>query len=392
MSRVTAINNQQHEPYFVDHISQLLKNSSFKDLHTTLKNITLVNLYNVYNQLPKTEQAQLLNKLPIVQKIDLTLLSNRSQPVIELLQPDQLQVVDIKNTVISIKSKLQKQSNAPIVVVDEFNRYLGIVELHHLIDAPDNDLIESYLSDVTKLHVSEQQQNAAQIIANNNDHYAVVVDKQEHLVGILNLSDIINISTIKEKKPTERPYLQVSVLNHVRQRIFWILALAVVGLLSGIIIQSYDDAITALIILAFYMPMVADTGGNAGSQAATVIIRSIAMGELKLQNWFAILYKEMRIAIFIGLGLGIVSYFKIYFLSYGIELPEGLTLTVIAFAIGLAIFIQVLTATVIGASLPLFVKWCKQDPAVVASPAITTIVDITGLLIYFYITSTILLY
>jgi len=392
MSRVTALSNYQQTVNFAEHISQLLKSCSFEALHKSLKNLSLVNLYTLYKLLSKAEQVQLLSKLPIFQRIDLTLLSKKSQPVIELLKVDQLRVIDINNTVAAIKSKRGKKSNSPIAVVDEFKQYLGMIEWHRLIDAPEHDLIANYLGEVTKLHVSEAPQNAAHIIANNNDHYAVLVDKQDHLIGILNLADIINHKRIKDQQTPTRPYLKIPVLSHVRQRIFWILALAVVGLLSGIIIQSYDDAITALIILAFYMPMVADTGGNAGSQAATVIIRSMAIGELKIHNWFAILYKELRIALFIGLGLAIVSYLKIYFLSYGIDLPDGLTLKVIALAIALALFVQVLSATVIGASLPLLVKLCKQDPAVVASPAITTIVDVTGLLIYFYITSTLLLY
>lgn len=390
MSRVTAITNHQHELNMANDISHLLKNYSFDTLQKNLKNLTLVSLYAIYKQLSKIEQTQLLKHLPCIQKTDLTLLSAKSEPVIELLKSEQLLIVNINHSVAFTKTQKLPESVQPIVVVDDFNQYLGVVELHRLFSASDDSLISDLLSSVSKLHVSETQKSAAIIIANNNDHFAVLVDNQNVTIGLISLTDIIKKKAIQEEKSDYRPYLKTPVMNHVRQRIFWILGLAVVGLLSGMVIQSYDDAITSLIVLAFYMPMVADTGGNAGSQAATVIIRSIALGELKLNNLWSILYKELRISLFIGLGLACVSYLKVYFLSYGIELPEGLTLQSIALAIGLALFIQVITATLIGASLPLLVKWCNQDPAVVASPAITTIVDITGLLIYFYITSSFL--
>lgn len=394
MSGVTAITNHQHEINIVHHIHPLTNGYSFDDIEEKTENLSLVNLYWIYKKLSKTEKNQLLANLSDSQKVDFLLLNTQLNPVIELVHHEKLLVVDENSTIGLIKSKrlnLQQPNNKnPIVVIDKFKQCLGIIELHSLFACPDDTLVAELLVSVSKLHVSETQQNAANIIAQNNDHFAILVDKQNAVIGLLSLTDIIKEQARQERQTENRPYLQTPVLSHVRQRIFWILALAVIGLLSGIIIQSYDDAITALIILAFYMPMVADTGGNAGSQAATVIIRSIALGELRLTNWLAILYKELRISLFIGLSLACVSYFKIYFLSYGVELPEALTLEVIALAIALALFIQVLSATLIGASLPLLVRLCNQDPAVVASPAITTIVDITGLLIYFYVTSTLL--
>ena len=317
MSRVTATNNHQHESNMACHISQLLNKYSFSDVQKSIKNLTLVSLYAVYSQLSKVHQKQLLKNVPITQKIDLALLSTEPSPVIELTTAEDFLVVKNNCNVGLVKTQLLRKplngSNYPIVITDEFNQYLGIVEQQSLFIATETSLITELLSSTTQLHVSEAQQSAVNILANNNDHFAVLVDKQNALVGLLKLTDIIKESNSNTPPAENRPYLQTPVLSHVRQRIFWILALAAVGLLSGIIIQSYDDAITALIILAFYMPMVADTGGNAGSQAATVIIRSIALGELRLKNWLAILYKELRIAIFIGIGLACVSYLKIYF-------------------------------------------------------------------------------
>ena len=178
-------------------------------------------------------------------------------------------------------------------------------------------------------------------------------------------------------------YSGTTVWQHFKKRVVWIASLAIVGLISGMIVHHYEDKISALIILALYMPMVADTGGNAGSQAATVIVRALALGQVTVRNWFRILFKEARISVLLSIVLGIIAFGKILFLSWETEVPEKLSLLYLATGISLALSLQVISATIIGASLPLIVKRLGGDPAVAASPAITTAVDITGLLIYF---------
>ncbi|MCS6824536.1 MAG: magnesium transporter [Cytophagaceae bacterium] len=147
--------------------------------------------------------------------------------------------------------------------------------------------------------------------------------------------------------------------------------------------KQYVNAIEKLLILALYMPMVADTGGNAGSQAATVVVRALALGQISLRNWWRILWKETKISLLLAICLGILAFVKVLFLSWETQVPSAFRLPDIAFVISLALSLQVITATVIGAGLPLLIKRLGGDPAVAASPAITTIVDITGLLIYF---------
>ncbi|MGX9519286.1 magnesium transporter [Vibrio mediterranei] len=174
------------------------------------------------------------------------------------------------------------------------------------------------------------------------------------------------------------------------KRIVWVIGLAILGLLSGMVIHSYEDAIEAFTVLALYMPMIADSGGNAGTQSATVMVRSLALGSVKLRDWLSVLWKETRIAIVIGGALAVITLGKVSLLSYGVELPANLTLTMLGCAIGLALFFQIVSSTVIGAMLPMLTKRLNLDPAVVASPAITTIVDIGGLLIYFFCTTRLL--
>lgn len=171
--------------------------------------------------------------------------------------------------------------------------------------------------------------------------------------------------------------------SHFKNRAVWIVALAALGLVSGMIIHRFEDTLTHMLILALYMPMVADTGGNTGSQSATVVVRALALREINLRDTLRVLWKEFRIAILLALVLGVLSWAKVMFLSQGAEIPPGYSLGGIAFCIAFALSLQVVSSALVGSGLPLLATVFKFDPAVVASPALTTIVDITGLFIYF---------
>jgi magnesium transporter len=153
------------------------------------------------------------------------------------------------------------------------------------------------------------------------------------------------------------------------------------------IINEYQSVLEQFIILAMYMPMMAATGGNTGAQAATVVIRALSLGEVSDTDWLKIVFKETKISFMLSLCVAFLTYLKIAFLSFHSLLPEGFNMNYIGIIISIAIAVQVISSAVIGAGLPLVVRRMGGDPAVVASPAITTIVDITGLLIYFTIAS-----
>uniref|UniRef100_UPI0026EEE6D7 magnesium transporter n=1 Tax=Gracilinema caldarium TaxID=215591 RepID=UPI0026EEE6D7 len=138
-----------------------------------------------------------------------------------------------------------------------------------------------------------------------------------------------------------------------------------------------------LMILAFYMPMLADTGGNTGSQSATVVVRALALKEINPKDILKVIWKEARVGLLLALVLGVLAFVRVYFASSGASIPDSMNIANIGFAIGIALGIQVLSATIIGALLPLIAAALGLDPALVASPALTTIVDITGLFIYF---------
>lgn len=303
----------------------------------------------------------------------------------------------------SVAQAIQKvRSDAPskkmiyyVYVVDKDMKLHGFTTLKDLIMAePESSIWEIVYKEFTYAEVDEDRESVAAKIEKYDLVAIPVINKYGQLAGIVQHDDAIEVIQAEQTEDMEKfmgivpdvdglNYTETSVWGHFRKRVSWVSSLAVLGLVSGMIIHKYEEAMSALIILALYMPMVADSGGNVGSQAATVVIRAIALGEITVKNWFTILFKEARIAIMLSGVLGLIAFGKILFLSWETDVPAQFSLMFIAFGISLALSLQVITATMIGAALPLIVKRLGGDPAVAASPAITTIVDITGLLIYF---------
>jgi len=282
-----------------------------------------------------------------------------------------------------------------VYVVDEARKLIGFVSLKDLIVAKSSQTVRDIMhTDIIQGKVSDDQEVIAKLIEKYDLIAIPIVDDKQILVGIVTHDDAMDIIRQEQTEDMEKfmgitgshevgDYLKVSSWDHFTKRIYWVVALAVLGLFSGMIIHSFESTLTSLLILALYMPMLADTGGNTGSQSASVVVRALALGQLRPRDFLRVIYKELKISMGIAVVLGILSYLKVVFISRGIHIPVGYSLSRIALVIGLALGIQVVSSTLIGAALPLAAARIKQDPAVVASPALTTIVDITGLLIYF---------
>ncbi|PKG75472.1 magnesium transporter [Shewanella sp. GutCb] len=371
-----------------------------------LETLSLLQYFHIYNQLPEAEQKTVIHLMPSGFMSDMEKIASQAHPVIAVatIRPQRCVNDDMRvsEAIDIIQQSTDIFDEQVLFIVDDQGCYRLTLELHQLVKYQPSAILADIARWVAPCHVSTDRELAVAQLQHSENDYLPLVDFWGKPAGVLRAKEAMSVLQQEQTQDVEMlmgiqgthddtPYMQTTVLEHVHKRIFWIVGLAAVGILSGMVIQSYDDAIMALTILALYMPMVADTGGNAGSQAATVIVRSMALGELKLKSWCDVLWKELRISLFIGLGLALVSFGKVLFLSHNAEVPGNITLTMLGSAIALALFFQVVTATVIGAALPFMAKLCRQDPAVVASPAITTIVDVTGLLIYFYITSLILL-
>lgn len=280
-------------------------------------------------------------------------------------------------------------------VVDAERKLLGFVSLKDLILARREARVDSIMHrDVIFARVDDDQEDAARKIQRYDLIALPVLNGDDQLVGIITHDDALDIVTQEHTEDLEKfmaiagshqagGYLKTPVWRHIQKRLYWVVSLAALGLVSGLVIHSFEATLMQLMILALYMPMVADTGGNTGSQSATVVVRALALRELSPRDALRVIWKELRVSLALAGALGVLSWLKVVYLSHGSEIPAQFTLPQIAMVIAIALSLQVVTATLIGAMLPLAAASFKLDPAVVASPALTTIVDITGLLIYF---------
>jgi len=284
-------------------------------------------------------------------------------------------------------------------VVNDEQTLLGFVTLKDLIMADPAQMIADVVHrEFVFAYVDEDREEVAKKIEKYDLIAIPVVNRQMQLMGVVTHDEAIDIIRAEHtedlekfmgiaQRDTELNYLETSSWKHFQKRVTWVVTLAAVGIISGMIIHNYEKALEKMLILALYMPMVADTGGNVGSQAATVIVRALALGEFSVSAWLKVIWKETKVSSLLALCLGVLAFAKVLFLSWETEIPAEYSLVKIAFVISLALSFQVITATLIGAALPLIVKAFGGDPAVAASPAITTVVDITGLLIYFGVAS-----
>ncbi len=289
-----------------------------------------------------------------------------------------------------------------LYVIDDARKLLGFVSLRDLILAkPTRSVADIMFTDVISARVDSDQEEAARQIEKYDLLALPIVTDDNELVGIVTHDDAVDIIRQEQSEDLEklmaisgehevRGYLKSSAWIHFKKRSPWIVGLAALSILSGIIIHSYEDMLFNFIILAMYLPMLADAGGNTGSQSATVVVRALALKEVCPGDVLRIMRKELTIALLLGLMVGFFALLRVLFMSHGVELPAGFTLHMIAIAIGVAMMSQVLTATLVGALLPLAAARIHLDPAIVASPALTTTVDITGLLLYFGIVKLIL--
>lgn len=282
-------------------------------------------------------------------------------------------------------------------VVDGRRKLIGFVSLKDLILAPSNKRIEEIMhQNVIFARVSDDQEDAARKIQKYDLLALPVINGSDALVGIITHDDAMDVITQEQTEDMEKlmaitgshevgAYLKMPAWTHFKNRSLWVIVLALLGLVSGFIVQSFEGLLMQFAILATFMPMLADTGGNTGSQSATLVIRALALREITPRDIFRILAKELQVSILLGTLLAVLAFARVFMFYHGSSMSQQHSLFIIGIAVAVALALQVISATLIGAFLPLAAAKLKFDPAVVASPALTTIVDITGLIIYFSI-------
>lgn len=282
-----------------------------------------------------------------------------------------------------------------VYAVNDDMELQGFISLKDLIlNTPETSISELIKTEYVAANVTDDRELAAMLVEKYDLLALPVINQRGQLVGIIKHDDVLDVIRTEHTEDFEKfmgilpgneiqTYLETSSWIHYKKRAVWIVSLAAVGIISGVIIHHFESTLEKLIILALYMPMMADAGGNSGSQAATVVVRALALGHIRASDWWRVVWKEAGVAILLAASLGLLAFAKVLFLSWETDLPQMYSLGQVGFVIALALALQVVSATLIGALLPIAVRRLGGDPAVAASPAITTIVDITGLLIYF---------
>lgn len=272
-----------------------------------------------------------------------------------------------------------------LYVIDDNRRLLGLLEIRKIILSTPDALIGDIMdTNVVKVNTLSDQEEVAALFKKYDLLAMPVVDTEDRLVGIVTVDDILDVieeeneedfAIMNALEPSDEPYLETNIFTLAKRRIVWLLVLMISATFTGLIIRRYEAVLSSVVILTSFIPMLMDTGGNAGSQSSTLIIRGLALGELKLGDFFKILYKEFLISIIVGTILGVINFARLYFI-------ERVSLT-IALTVTLSMLVVVMIAKVCGGLLPVLAKRLKMDPAIMAGPFITTIVDALALIVYF---------
>ncbi len=303
-----------------------------------------------------------------------------------------IEYVDLKKEM-TVKEALQhiketgfdKETIDNCYILDNNRKLKGVISIRKLILSDDSTVIEDIMEkDVIYVNTHDDQEKIASLFKKYDLISMPVVDNECRLVGIVTIDDIIDIidqentedfQKMAAMQPSEEEYLKTNVLVLAKQRIVWLLILMISATFTGNIIRKFNDLLQSVVVLASFIPMLMDTGGNSGSQSSTLVIRGLALGEISLKDVLKVLWKEFRVSCIVGLSLSAVNFVRIYYFEK-IDLMISVTVSI-------TLFFTIILAKIIGGMLPIVAKKVKLDPAIMAGPLITTIVDAVALIIYF---------
>ena len=270
-------------------------------------------------------------------------------------------------------------------VMDSKRRLEGVVTVRNLIMNPYDAVVGDIMDDNVIKAITTMDQEEVVEMMNKYDLLSMpVVDSEDRLVGIITVDDVMDvmeeeatedIEKMAAMLPSEKPYLRTGVFELAKNRIPWLLFLMLSSTLSGAILERYENAFAAIPLLVSFTPMLMNTGGNSGSQSSAMIIRGMSLGEIEPTDILRVIWKEVRVGLIAGIILAVCNFIRLM-----IQYPGN---TMISLVVVLSVFVTVVIAKTIGCTLPIAAKVLKADPAIMAGPLITTIVDAVSLIVYF---------
>ena len=285
----------------------------------------------------------------------------------------------VSQAISKIRNTVEDMENVyTCYVIDEVRKLEGVISLKELITSEDDVPIQSIMNkNVISVHANDDQEKVAEIIKKYNLIVLPVTDDENRLLGIITIDDIMDVVEQEATEdfhkmagisPVEESYLKTSAFS-------WLIVLMISATFTGRIIKSYEDVLQSVVILSSFIPMLMDTGGNAGAQSSTIVVRALALGEVNIKDTFKILRKEFLISFIVAIVLAAINFLRIISLT---KTPLNVAITV-----SVTLVFVVIISKIIGAFLPIIAKTFKMDPAIMAGPLITTILDALTLTIYF---------
>ena len=373
-----------------------------------INDLTDKELKNVLDELFMDDTVDLIEEMPsnVVPKILKAIPKEDRKTVNELLKyPDDsagsimtTEFIDLKENM-TVEQALKRIRKIGVDSETIYTCYVlnterilkGIINIKEILLSKKETLIKNLMeTNIISVNTLEDQEEVAKKF-DKYDYFALpVVDYENRLVGIITVDDAINVlqdevaedfEKMAAITPNEDGYFQTSVFKHAKNRIVWLLVLMLSAAFTGSIIAEYEEAFAAVPLLVSFIPMIMGTGGNCGSQSSTLIIRGLATDEIKLKDIFKVLWKEIRVSVLVGIVLAIVNGIRIMIQYQNMQL---------AIVLGLTLIVTVLVSKMLGCLLPMLAKKLKLDPAIMAAPLITTLVDVCSILVYFTIATNIM--
>lgn len=370
--------------------SYLVKIFTEKELRELLDNLYMDDTVDLLEELPANLVTRILHtvssdKRDLINQL-LKFPENSAGSIMTTEYVSLKKTMTIKETMKHIKEVGIHKETIYTRYVLENRRLIGIVSAKDLMTLDDNTFIQDIMeTEIISVGTHTDQEETARLFSKYDLLALPVVDLDNRMVGIITVDDAMDvmvdeatedISIMGAVNPSEKTYFETSVFSHAKNRFLWLLILMLSSTITGTIITQYENAFAAIPLLVSFIPMLMDAGGNCGSQSSTLIIRGLALDEIRFKDIFRVIFKEFRVALLVSLGLALANGLRIFIMYKDLKL---------AVVIGLSLICTVILSKIIGCILPLFAKKINLDPAIMAAPLITTLVDTCSIIIYFTI-------
>ncbi|MFY7964478.1 MAG: magnesium transporter [Chitinophagaceae bacterium] len=408
-------NNPDFEARIIANMSIHRASAVFKILDLSVQKLIIKELppnktAELLNDLPPDDRTDFLEELPNAairdlirmlnpeeRKITLSMLGYPEDSVGRLMTPDYVYVY-ANNTIPEVFETIRKYARNSetidvIYVIDEQGDLLDDIRIRDIILASPEKFVHELMDDrVVALNVNDDQEYANEVFKMNNRVALPVTDDNNKLLGIVTIDDMLWVANEEFSEDMQKmggtealsePYLDTPLLKLFQKRVTWLVVLFLGELLTASVMGYFEKEIAKAVVLALFVPLIISSGGNSGSQASTLIIQAMAVGDITIKDWWRVLRREISSGIMLGLVLGVIGFIRVVIWHSIAPQIYGEHYLLIAYTVGISLIGVVLWGTLSGSMLPLLLKRLGADPAVSSAPFVATLVDVTGLLIYF---------